>query len=489
MPILSPKRKNSVQKEVLIRRELHRRHCLRSFLAWSTEALRPSGLRPARHHRLVIEALEWLAETPDARLMIWMPPGSGKSKYASVLFPAWWMANHRGTNVIGVSYGSDLAKNFSRAVQNTIRDNPAILGYSLLNDGVDRWATSNGSEYLAVGAGGAVTGFRADLVIIDDPVRGRADADSETIRNTIWDAYLANIYTRRRPGARIVVIQTRWHEDDLSGRILENDKDWRIIKLPAFATDVDDPLGRSIGEPLWADDAYGYAADLEFVHDLFAKQGATRDWQSLYQQAPRPTEGALFKIANIQILNVMPNLRGAAIGSGWDFAATKQIGTRDPDYTSRVKLARLASGQYVVLDAWRDRGGPDEVDNWLLNISTQDRMDTPSVKISLPQDPGQAGKSQILAFTRLLSGFTVESSPETGDKATRAAPVISQCNGGNLAIVKGPWNRAFLDELAAFPSGTKDDQVDALSRAFGIVGLGAKWLVFSDEILKALAQR
>jgi predicted phage terminase large subunit-like protein len=213
------------------------------------------------------------------------------------------------------------------------------------------------------------------------------------------------------------------------------------------------------------------------------KKGASREWESQYQQNPRSAEGALFKIGKIETLQVAPNLRGAMVGAGWDFAATRHMGTRDPDWTVRVKLARLPSGLFVVLDVFRERGGPDDVDAWLLNISTQDRLDTPGCKISIPQDPAQAGKTQVLARTRLLTGFSVESSPETGDKATRAGPVISQANAGNLAIVEAPWNRAFRDELAAFPVGTKDDQVDALSRAFTVVGLGRPPMKIHPSVL------
>ena len=465
---------------------LHRRKIRANLEPWCIEALEPFGFLPAAHHRLLIRELEWLAATPDGRLIVLMPPGSAKSTYASVLFPAWWLASNAQRNVIGVSYGSDLAQSFSRRVQSMIRENSATLGYGLASESVERWRTTHGSEYLATGSTAGITGYRSDLVIIDDPVKGRQHADSETIRNQIWNVYLADIYTRRRPGCRMVVIQTRWHEDDLSGRILQNDDGWRVVKLPAFATSDDDPLGRAFGDPLWGDDKYGYASDLIATRDLYERNGASRDWASLYQQDPRPAEGALFQVAKIETMPVAPNLRGAVIGRGWDLAATKQHGTRDPDWTVGVKLARLPSGLFIVLDVERFRGGPDEVDARIRNVADQDG---PSVKVSIPQDPGQAGKAQVLAFTRLLSGHNIVTSVETGDKATRAAPAVSQVNGGNFAIVAAPWNRAFLDELAAFPSGVKDDICDALSRSFAMVGLGAQPLAISDNFLTTLGQR
>lgn len=468
-------------------RETTRRNCRTSLLAWCIEALADQDKEPAAHHRLLIRELERLAATPDGRLMVFMPPGSAKSTYASVLFTAWWMATHQRSNVIGVSYGSDLAQSFSRRVQDTIRTHSQTLGINLTSEAVERWGTTNGCEYLSSGAGATITGFRSDIVIIDDPVKGREAADSLTLRDKIWNGYLADIYTRRKPGCRILVIQTRWHEDDLSGRILTNDPDgWRVIKLPAFASSKDDPLGRDIGSPLWGDDKYGYAKQLIDAKAFYELNGASRDWQALYQQDPRPAEGSLFKVGLIETLDVAPNTRGAQVVRGWDLAATKQIGTRDPDWTVGVKLARMATGQFVVLDVVRFRGDPDEVEAAILNTAKQDGR---GVRISIPQDPGQAGKNQALAFTRLLTGFQIDTSTETGDKATRAFPAISQVNGRNFAMVHAPWNAVFRDELAAFPSGTKDDQVDALSRAFGVVGLGPRPLRVGAGVLDMLSAR
>ena len=286
----------------------------------------------------------------------------------------------------------------------------------------------------------------------------------------------------------LVSHNTRWHEDDLIGRLIAlQPKLWTVVNIKAEA-EADDPLNRAPGEWLWSDpdDPFGYGIELAGKKAEMETVGSMREWYSQFQGGPRPTEGALFKTGRIQVLDVAPELRGATICRGWDFAATKQTGTRDPDWTVGVKLARLPSGLYVVLDVFRDRGGPNDVAGWLNNVGRQDGT---GVKISFPQDPGQAGKSQAAFFTQMLSGLNFEHSLETGDKATRASPVISQCNGGNLAIVKAPWNAPFLDELTGFPSGAKDDQVDALSRAFSIVGLGARPLVFSADVIAALGRR
>ena len=458
-----------------------------SLLDWCKLALERQGYVPAAHHRLLIAELEAVARGDIKRLMVFMPPGSAKSTYVSQLFPAWLFSQRKYLNIIGASHTSDLAEDFSGKIHDIIRDNHQRLGYELATEARGRWYTTNGGSYLAAGVGGAIPGFRADFAIIDDPIKGRMAADLEADRKKVWDWYLGDLERRLTPGASIILMHTRWHMDDLAGRLLGTEPErWRVLKLPALATEIDDPLGRAIDEPLWADDTYGYGDELIAIRDGLEKAGATREWASQYQQTPRPAEGALFKVGLIEVLDEAPNLRGAIVGRGWDLAATKQIGTRDPDWTVGVKLARMPSGLYVILDVVRFRGNPDDVDAVIRNTASQDGM---AVTISIPQDPGQAGKKQVLAFTRLLTGHKVESSPETGDKATRAAPAISQVNGRNFAMVKAPWNAAFRDELAAFPSGTKDDQVDALSRAFSIVGLDAKPLVISDDILAALGQR
>jgi predicted phage terminase large subunit-like protein len=370
-------------------------------------------------------------------------------------------------------------------VMSLVRDHGETLGYGLGRETAERWETTNGGHYRAAGIGGSIAGQRADLVIVDDPTRSRADAEWATVRESQWNWFTGDLRTRLKPAAAIIVIMTRWHPDDLGGRLLDRQPGlWRVVSLPAIAgppshpQSPDDALGRPPGDWLWSDGPYGYADELRRVYDEYQAAGATRDWAALYQQTPRPAEGSLFRTPMISVLEaapVGPGVTSSPVASllsegravstirAWDLAATKQVGTRDPDWTAGVKLQRLASGQFVVLDVKRLRGGPDEVEAAIVNTAHQDGR---AVRVGLPQDPGQAGKTQVLYLTRKLEGFVIESSPETGDKATRAAPAASQCNVGNVSVVAGSWNAPFLDELGAFPSGIHDDQVDALSRAF-----------------------
>jgi predicted phage terminase large subunit-like protein len=273
----------------------------------------------------------------------------------------------------------------------------------------------------------------------------------------------------------LVSHNTHWHEDDAAARLLQEMQaggdQWVVLNLPAIAEE-DDPLGREPGEALWV--------EWEDIPQHVRKRKAIgeREWAALYQQRPHPIEGAIFQVHNISMVSAPPI--GGVLCRGWDLAATKDTGGRDPSWTRGVLLQRAPDGRYVVRDVVGVRGGPDEVERAIVNTAHQDGH---RVKISLPQDPGQAGKGQVLYYTRVLSGFNMEATPETGDKATRAAPVVSQCNNGNLSIVEGVWNRAFLEELTSFPSGAHDDQVDALSRAFSVVGLSPKPIVISDALI------
>jgi predicted phage terminase large subunit-like protein len=396
--------------------------------------------------------------------MVLMPPGSAKSTYASKLFAPWVFAQAPGLSIIGASNTARLAEAFSREAQAFVREHANTLRCSVLNHSVEEWQTTNGGQYLAAGVGGTITGFRADAAIIDDPVKSREEADSETIREKVWQWWLSDLRTRLRPGGRVALVMTRWHDDDLGGRLLMHSAEpWRVVKLPALA-EAGDPLGRQPGEKLWADDGYGYAAELAKVRAEYEASGDARAWYSLYQQDPRPTEGLLFRVEKLGLIEAMP--AGGRIVRAWDLAGTEPAKRRDPDWTAGLKVARLADGRFVVADALRLRGGPDEVEAAIRNTAA---IDGGSVTIGLPQDPGQAGKWAAQYLTRGLAGYTVSVTPESGDKATRAGPAASQVNVGNVSLLKAPWNRPLIEELRDFPAGRHDDQVDALSRAFGIL--------------------
>src|SRR5712691_931986 len=197
---------------------LKRRRVRRSLIEWC----RHCGFEPAPHHRLLIDRLERVARGQIKRLAVFMPPGSAKSTYGSILFPPYMMAGAPRRSILAASHTTELAEKWGRRVRNLVAQHSATLGIRLSGDShaAGRWELESGGEYYAAGVGTGIAGFRADGALIDDPVRSREDADSERIRDKTWDWYKSDLLTRLRPGGWVILIKTRWHEDDLAGRIM-----------------------------------------------------------------------------------------------------------------------------------------------------------------------------------------------------------------------------------------------------------------------------
>jgi predicted phage terminase large subunit-like protein len=403
----------------------------------------------------VLRALEDLAAGRVRRLMLLLPPGSAKSTYASVLFPAWWMARNPSGSVIAASHTAALAEHFGRGVRGLLNAHGARLNVFLRGDAraAGRFSTESGSEYFAVGIGGAVTGRRADLALIDDPIASFEQARSLSQRELLWNWFRSELVTRLKPGGRIALVMTRWHTDDLAGRLIEQGG-WRVLRLPALAQ-ADDALGRAEGEALWP--------EWESREELLVKRGilGERQFEALFQQAPLPEDGTIFDVRALGLVDVAPP--GGV--RGWDLAGGIDA-SRDPDWTVGVLICRDPGGGFVIDDVRRVRVAPSALGAMILDVA---RQDGPSVRISLPRDPGQAGLHQVAILTEMLAGFNVHSSAETGTKTERAMAVAGQVNVGNLRIRRAAWNREFVEELSTFPNGRKDDQVDALSRAFALL--------------------
>lgn len=429
--------------------------CQTGFNAFARRALEEQQQVPARHHEALIAALERVAEGSVDRLMVQMPPGAAKSTYTSMLFPAWWFGRHPRSQVIAACHTWSLAAHLGRRVRNTIVQHGEALGIGLTagSRAATEFALASGGEYFAAGVRGPITGRRADLILIDDPIKSWAEADSRNARDALADWYRGELMARLKPKGRIVLIMTRWHEDDLAGRLLRQDDPWTVLRLPALA-EAADPLGRPPGEALWPEweDAAAIARKRQAVGE--------RAFAALYQQQPRSDEGRLFDLSRISMLEAAPVVRRQV--RAWDLAATAPAPGRDPDYTVGLKLGETESGRFVVLDVIRRRARAAEVEALLVETA---RLDGAQTVIALAQDPGQAGVAQVAYLTRSLSGFQVVATPETGAKLTRAMPAAAQIDSGNLEMLRAPWADVLLAELRAFPDGEKDDQVDALSRA------------------------
>ena len=441
---------------VVAERTLRRK--IRSSLGdWAEFALAQYGHSPARHHLLLIRELEALAAGQFDRLMFLLPPGSAKSTYTSQLFPAWFLAKYPDSQVIAASHTEGLARHFGRIVRGLMDEHSQRLGASPErgNRAAGRFGVVGGGSYFATGVRGPVTGRRADLVIIDDPVKNQAEADSAAARDQLWNWFRSDLVTRLKPGGRVALAMTRWHPDDLAGRLLSTSEEWRVVRLPALA-EAGDLLGRKPGEALWPQ--WEDAAALERKRQVLGD----RTFEALFQQSPSLAGGRLFKTDR---LRVVEERAAGTSARAWDLAASEGGG----DWTAGVLLTRTAEGGYQVGNVIRLQGGPEAVLALIVRTAEDDGRE---VRIGLPQDPGQAGRSQVAFMTKRLAGWRVVSSPESGSKGVRAMPMASQVNAGTVTILSGSWNRAFIEELQDFPFAAKDDQVDALSRAFDMLVSG-----------------
>lgn len=389
-----------------------------------------------------------------------MPPGSAKSTYASVLFPPWLMQKQPQANILAASHTTELAEKWGRRVRNIVNEHSIELGISPSPDSqaAGRWALTSGAEYYAAGVGTGIAGFRAKFGLIDDPIRSRQDADSELIRDRIWDWYINDFRTRLVPGAAEILIQTRWHEDDLAGRALNHSK-WHVISLPALADDKHDPLGRDIGEPLWDDDEYGYGDQLREL----AKSTPARTWSALYQQRPAPEEGDYFKAEWLKPYTAQqkPAKSTLRVYGGSDYAVTADGG----DYTVHAVVGLDPEGKPWLLDLWRKQTASDKWVEALADLILEHKP------MGWAEEQGQI-KSGVGPFLerrlRERRAYVArEQFPTRGDKAIRAQSMRSLMASEGLHVpIDAPWYADFRAELLSFPAGKHDDIVDAL----GLVG-------------------
>lgn len=432
------------------------------FSRWMFLQRKGFAWQRAQHHAAVCAALERVFRGECKRLIINIPPRYSKTELAVINFMGWALGRVPDAEFIHTSYSGTLATGNAWQTRELVQADayrevfPEVV---LRADSAAKheWRTTAGGCVYAVGAGGTITGYGAGkhrpgfggAIIIDDPHKAD-EARSDVIRQGVIDWFQNTLESRRNgPDTPVILIMQRLHERDLAGWLLAggNGETWEHVCLPAIQPD---------GTALWPE-----KHDLAELHRMQA--AAPYTFAGQYQQAPAPPEGNIFKPDRIAIVDALPVDEQIEWVRGWDFAATAPQVGRDPDWTAGGKLGRGRSGRYYIADMVRMRGGPDEVQAALKN--TADRDGT-NARVSLPQDPGQAGKSQVLALTRLLEGHRVKSSPETGDKVTRAEPLAAQVNVGNVSMLRAPWNDALIAEMRLFPNGAHDDQVDSLSRAF-----------------------
>jgi predicted phage terminase large subunit-like protein len=427
-------------------------------------------------HELITQKLDGVVAGEIKRLMIFMPPQHGKSELVSIRLPAYWLGKRPDDPVILTSYSASLAHKNSRAARDIVESDlykSIFPGVETRKDSraVDRWQLKGRrGSVLAAGADGPLTGNGGLLGVIDDPFQNWETAQSATMRQKVWEWWRGTFRTRIWEHGAIVLLMTRWHEDDIAGRLLNSQGDqWEVLRLPAIAETQQerdenakrmkmpigdpDPLGRDAGQPL-APKRYSLSA-LEAIKT----DSGSMVWGSEYQAAPRAAEGNRIKRAWFEIVEAIP--AGGRFMRYWDKAGTEGGGA----YTAGVLICEYKKVFYIV-DVQRAQLSAMERENLIKQTAHLDRQRYGQFPIYIEQEPGSSGKESAQATIRNLVGFVVRADPPSGDKDVRLHPFEVQAEAGNVRLLRGAWNFDYLEELTAIPNGTYRDQADATSGAF-----------------------
>lgn len=406
---------------------------------------------------------EQVANKESPRLMLFMPPRHGKSTLASVAFPAWHIGRHPDHEFISCSYSGSLAMNFSRKVRQLLRE-PVyknVFEKSRLDkdsQSVESWQTTQGGGYVAAGVGGGITGKGANILVIDDPVKNREDAESENNREATWDWYTSTAYTRLSPGGGILVILTRWHDDDLAGKLLRHAEDgadqWEVIKYPAIAEE--DEKFRKVGESLHPE---RYNVD---ALEQIRKAIGPRDWSALYQQNPVSDEGDYFSREMIRYYD-FDEIDTSQLNyyCAWDLA----IGQRDRnDYSVGLVVGVDEYDTLYVVDVVRGKYDGFELVEQILDLYETWRPSIVGIErghIEMALGPFLQKRTRERG---LNEAYFKDLKVGKRDKEARARAIQGRMQQGMVYFPKDAiWTGPMVAELLRFPNGTHDDQVDALA--------------------------
>ncbi|HEY1655903.1 MAG TPA: phage terminase large subunit [Candidatus Tumulicola sp.] len=381
-----------------------------------------------------------------------MPPRHGKSRMCSQFWPSWMLGRTPKTALVLASYAAELSEQNSRRVRELVLDQrfPFVdVGVSAESRAVNRWATNAGGVVIATGIGGGLTGFGADSMIIDDPIADRADAESPAIRQSTWEWFSDVARTRLHKDAIQVIAATRWHEDDLSGRILNSDmgKEWTVLNLPAICDDENDPLGRKIGEALWPS-----RFPVDEMPSVTRGEISSRSFSALYQGRPQPAEGAIFKASWFEnTYEKLPTL--TTISTGVDCASKTGITN---DFSAAVTVGTDGKNYYL-LDVMRERLEFADLGRRIVDVHRRLHPHRFYIEDASSGTP-------LVQELRRATALPVAGVVPRGTKVARAESVSGLFEAGKVRLPKNaPWANAFVDEFLRFPAGKHDDQVDATS--------------------------
>ena len=415
------------------------------------------------HIELINEKLQAVALGEIKRLMIFLPPRHGKSMLVSQHFPAWYLGMFPDKRVILTAYEADFAASWGRKSRDILNEHGNQLFNVELNNkssAANRWdIKGHDGGMITAGVGGPITGKGADILIIDDPIKNAEEANSQTYREKTWGWYKSTAYTRLEPNGAVILIMTRWHEDDLAGRLLKTmdnkGERWEVINLPAIAED-NDMLGRKSGEALWPG-----RYSLKELHRIKDTTGSYY-WSALYQQRPQPPGGGLLKQSwiNYYKKDEIPPSEDLDIYQAWDLA----ISTRETaDYTVCTTLGISEENKIYVLDWYRGR----------IDFPTQVKMvekfakKYDPIQIGIESNAYQQALPQQLKETSMLP---IKEVNRTKDKVTRISSGFVYFENGKVLLPEThPELDNFINEYVYFPNGKHDDMLDSMELALQLV--------------------
>lgn len=455
---------------------LYKRKIRSDLTSWAEYFLKDRAQTPAKHHRVLLEKLQQITDgtlkhsitgLPCKNLIILMPRGSAKSTYTSIIFPPWFIQRRENCRILACSHSADLIEGFSRQCRNGIERHTEILGYNLCKDSrsVGEWSTDNNGSYYCAGVGAGIVGRRGDAGVIDDYIGSFEDANSETIREKCWNWYLSDFWPCLKPDAIQIIVATRWHEEDLVGRLLDPENKyhspvkadrWEVIRFPYLAEE-DDPLGRPIGEKLWSD--YFNKEHEEGVASLPPRQFA-----GMFQQRPAPEEGDFFladwlKPYTMEEYEALQRCEYKVYGSA-DWAVSEKKNS------NKTCIGGCILGPdkliYILPDLFWKIAGPKEVISALVDfLKRRNPLIFDSEKGHISQAWGPFAQDVMLqehVYT-YINEVTVSK-----DKETRAQSFRGLCSMYRVRFPTfAPWWSKALHELLTFPNGASDDFVDMLS--------------------------
>jgi predicted phage terminase large subunit-like protein len=403
------------------------------------------------HITAVREALARVTRGECKRLILSLPPQHGKTSVLTIPYPVYRLCRNPRLRVAVGAYNQTHANRFSRKAR---RIGAECLELSRERKAMNEWETAQGGYYVAVGKGAGITGLPVDLLVIDDPHKDAAEAMSATERENAWQWWTDALFTRLSKDAAVVVVQTRWHTEDLAGR-LQAQGGWESVVFTGIAEEGD-ILGRAPGEAL--------CPELHPIEQLLeARKNNPNSFEALYQQKPLDLTGGFFRgLERVQIVGAAPvpdqfTKRVRA----WDLASTEDQAGADPDWTAGVLMGKHKDGTFWVLDVVRARLGPRGVRDLIKQTAQSDGR---GVQIRIEREGGASGKLAAQSIiTEDLAGWSAQAVKPKGSKSERAEPWGSQIEAGNVRVVRNSFTAAFLDEHRAFPSGKHDDMVDAAS--------------------------